>query len=66
MRRILTAIILTALFFGSALYAEDVPRPSGWVNDLAGVISAEDRDNITSIITELEQKTGAEIFVLTI
>lgn len=66
MKKISAATILIAFFLSALLYAEDVPRPSGWLNDLAGVVSSGEHDKITSIISELEQKTGAEVFVLTV
>ncbi|MFH0839053.1 MAG: TPM domain-containing protein [Candidatus Omnitrophota bacterium] len=47
-------------------YAENTPRPAGWVNDFAGVISPEYKNKLTSLIDEVEQKTTAEIFVATV
>ncbi len=66
MKRLLLSIILTASVLIAGAYAETIPKPHDWVNDFAGAISAEHRDKIASIIRELEQKTGAEIFVLTV
>ncbi len=65
-RYVIIAILAAALLSAKTIYAENIPKPDGWVNDYAGVVSVEDRGKITSIITELEQKTGAEIFVVTI
>lgn len=53
------------LFFGFA-YAQDIPQPAGWVNDFANVISPDYKGKLTSLIQELEQKTSAEIFVVTV
>jgi uncharacterized protein len=39
---------------------------SGWVNDFAGVIDASSAAKLTSLIGELNQKTGAQIAVVTI
>ena len=47
-------------------FAADMPKPVGWVNDFAGVISQEYRDKLTNLIQELEQKTSAEIAVVTV
>lgn len=47
-------------------YGQDVPKPTGWVNDFAGVISSADKAKITSLIQQLEEKTSAEIAVVTI
>jgi len=59
---LLSIFLLTALF----VYAENVPQPQGWVNDFAGVINPEYKDKLTSLISELEEKTAAEIAVVTI
>ena len=41
-------------------------EPQGYVNDFANVISSSEEQQLTSMITELRQKTGAEIAVVTI
>jgi len=43
-----------------------LPRPRGWVSDNAGVLDTESYARINSAITELEQKTSAEIGVVTV
>jgi uncharacterized protein len=43
-----------------------IPPPTGFVNDRAGVIDAATRERLTRVIEELRQKTGAEIAVLTV
>ena len=47
-------------------YAQDLPQPSGWINDFAGVISTEYKEKINALISELETKTSAEIAVVTV
>lgn len=42
------------------------PKPTGWVSDFAGVISQADEQKITSLITNLERQTTAELAVVTI
>jgi len=63
-------IVLIAMVFivhGQVLAAEPgFPKPVGYVNDLASVISQADRDRLTSLIAELEKKTSAEIAIVTI
>ncbi len=54
------------LFLPFFLYAQDIPRPAGWINDFAGVISSEYKEKLNSLISELEEKTSAEIAVVTI
>jgi uncharacterized protein len=41
-------------------------RPTGYVTDLAGIISAEKKENLEALCTELEQKTGAQMAVVTV
>lgn len=43
-----------------------VPSPAGYVNDFAGLISASDRNAIANLIESLEQKTTAQIAVVTL
>jgi len=47
-------------------FAKDIPKPAGWVNDFASVISSEYRDKIDALIQELGEKTSAEVAVVTI
>jgi uncharacterized protein len=64
MRKILLTLIFLAVpFLG---YAQNAPRPVGWVNDFAKVIDQGTADKLGSLITELEQKTTAEIAVVTV
>ena len=58
--------LLLFLLISSISLAQTIPAPQGWVNDFAGVISAEYKQKLSSLISELEQKTGAEIAVVTL
>jgi uncharacterized protein len=49
----------------SVFAQEDLPEYKGWVNDTAGVISSDYREKIENLISELEEKTSAEITVVT-
>ena len=62
---ILTAVLLFAAFNIFSLTVESL-KPSGWVNDYAGVIDGANSAKITSLIGELQEKTTAEIAVVTI
>lgn len=42
------------------------PKPAGYVTDLANVIDPGTRARIERIVTELQQKTGSEIAVVTV
>jgi uncharacterized protein len=61
-----TCFLILFLSLTLFVYAQDVPQPSGWVNDFAGVINPESKEKINSLIEELEQKTSSEIAVVTI
>ncbi|HXN96924.1 MAG TPA: TPM domain-containing protein [Candidatus Acidoferrales bacterium] len=56
------------LFIASFCAAEDVKKihPSGYVSDLAGVISPEARTRLEALCAELEQKTGAQMAIVTV
>src|SRR5215472_4953983 len=63
------AVLLCAVFFGAALApAEDIKsiHPTGYVTDLAGVIGADKTAKLEALSTELEQKTGAQLIVITV
>src|SRR5208283_1325047 len=63
-------ILILALITCSAtaVYSinENAYRPSGWINDYAGILDESTREKLTALITELKSKTGAEIAVVTI
>lgn len=64
----LTGIVLVWLLLltlNTLAGGETFPKRVGWVNDFAGVISPEYRTRIQALITELNQKTGAQIAVVT-
>lgn len=64
MRKICFLLIFLILPF--LVYAQNIPQPSGWVNDFAGVIGPEYKEKINALIEELQQKTTAEIAVVTV
>src|SRR5690242_9147273 len=41
-------------------------KPTGYVMDLAGVLSQSAKDQITALCTEVDQKTRAQIAVVTV
>ena len=47
-------------------YAAKFPKPEGWVSDYAGVMDAASKEKTAAVIRELEQKTSAEIAVVTV
>jgi len=56
------------LFSASFCAAEDLKKihPSGYVTDLAGVIGPEARTRIEALCAEVEQKTGAQMAIVTV
>ncbi|MBU1870220.1 MAG: TPM domain-containing protein [Candidatus Omnitrophica bacterium] len=59
-------VLTVLLIFGGSNFAAELPQPSGWVNDFAGVISQEYRTKLEDLAQVLEKKTTAEIFVVTV
>lgn len=63
------ALLLSLFFLGATFAAaEDIRNvhPTGYVTDLAGVIGAEKRASLEALCTELEQKTGAQMAIVTV
>jgi uncharacterized protein len=61
--------LLLVIFFGALLArAEDIKsiHSTGYVTDLAGVMSAEKKANLEALCSELEQKTGAQLAIVTV
>ncbi len=60
----LLALLGTAFF----VRAEDIKsiHPTGYVTDLAGVIAPDTKAQLEALCTEVEQKTGAQIAVVTV
>lgn len=58
----------TFLLATAGLHAEKIPsiHVQGYVTDLAGVVDAETKAGIEELCTEVEQKTGAQIAVVTV
>jgi len=60
------SFLLFLLIFDIGLSQVDFPKPIGFVNDFAGVISGEYKNKMEIIARELQRKTGAEVAVVTI
>src|SRR5215472_14700345 len=61
-------LLCAALLAASLAVAEDIKsiHPTGYVTDLAGVIGAEKKAALEALGTELEQKTGAQMAIVTV
>ena len=64
----ITLLYCLLLFSASCCAAEDLKKihPSGYATDLAGVISPEAKTRLEALCTELEQKTGAQMAIVTV
>ena len=57
---------LLLILIAASTFADDVPSYSSYVNDYAGVISEKDKASMEDVAKEVEEKTGAQIAVLTV
>jgi len=63
--RVLWVAVLL-LFFHAAVSALEVPHLTGRVNDLADLLPATDEARIEAALTRFEERTGAQIVILTV
>ena len=64
-----TALLLCVAFFAAPrVNADDVRsiHPAGYVTDLAGILNGAKRANLEALCTELEQKTGVQMAIVTV
>ncbi len=56
------------LFAAAAAFCDDINKisPTAYVTDLAGVIPQSSRQRLEALCTELEQKTGAQMAIVTV
>lgn len=59
-------LLLFFLMVASIAEAVEYPRPAGFVNDFAGVMKPETVNELEAVLTDLTQKTGAEVAVVTV
>jgi uncharacterized protein len=63
----LTLVTIIALMFASPVLGASIPnRPQQYVVDLAGVVDDRVEQKLNSYLKELEQKTTAQVLVLTV
>lgn len=60
------SFFLLVFIFDFGISQVDFPKPTGYVNDFAGVIPGEYKNKMEIITRELERKTGAAVVVVTI
>jgi uncharacterized protein len=61
-------VALLALFFvvANAAFALEIPEMRGPVNDLAGILSANERTEVDSYLSTVNDQTGVQVAVLTV
>jgi uncharacterized protein len=62
------AVLLLLLLCAALCRAEDIKKlkPTGYVDDFAGVLTEASRQKISALCSEVREKTGAQISVVTI
>ncbi len=62
------SLLFLLVFCVPAARAEQVKnlKPQGYVNDFAGVLSAQAKDKLTALCAEVDQKANAQIAVVTV
>ncbi|MBN1510114.1 MAG: TPM domain-containing protein [Sedimentisphaerales bacterium] len=60
------ATMLPATLAAARLAVPNLPMPQEYVDDLANVITAEQKHSLNAILQELEQKTGVQYIILTV
>ena len=63
---LLMSILLVAGAGAGAADVMNLPMPRQYIEDLAGLIDAEHTQQLLGLLQELEQKTGAQVIVLTV
>jgi uncharacterized protein len=64
----LLAVFCVVFAFACAAAGEDIKKihPTGYVTDLAGAIQPDTKARLEALCTELEQKTGAQMAIVTV
>src|SRR5262245_43694994 len=65
MRKALAAVAIALSIATAALALDIPPKPTAWVTDNAGILSAEQQQALNEKLEALKQKTGAEFLVMT-
>ena len=64
----LFALFCLLVPFAGAMPAEDLQKihPTGYVTDLAGVMASDAKNRLEALCTEVQQKTGAQMAIVTV
>lgn len=65
--RLVSRVVLAPLLIAATARAQDpaIPAPTGYVNDVAGVMDEPSRAKLEAFLDQVEKKTGAQFAVLT-
>ncbi|MGH7739248.1 MAG: TPM domain-containing protein, partial [bacterium] len=66
MKKIVIPVFVFLMSLTLVAWANTWPSPQGHVNDFANVIAPYQRQQIEKLLVELEQKTGAQVAVVTL
>lgn len=66
MRKMLRLALLVLTATATAAVNDLPPQPRNYVEDRAAILSADYKSKLNSLLKELEQKTGAQLIVLTV
>src|SRR5258708_11561939 len=66
--RLVLSLVFGLLFASIGLRAHDITKisPTVYVTDLDGIIPAATKQRVETLCTELEQKTGAQLAIVTV
>jgi uncharacterized protein len=59
-------ILLFVLLLSYTLFATEYPKPVGYVNDFANVMTADQKGKLESVLSNYEKQTSVEISIVTI
>lgn len=65
----ISLLIVSALAFAAGSFAVDInnlPKPTGYVSDLAHVLNGTDKDKLEAFCTKVEQQLGVQFALVTI
>lgn len=66
LRKITFPSLLILLFTSFGWSAKNYPKPVGFVNDFAGILSAETKNSLESKLRDYKEKTSIEVAVVTV
>lgn len=59
----LLTLLVFLFFFAPIIYANHIPAPTGYVNDFAGVLTADQKNNLENSLRAFEQNSSNEIAI---